>query len=368
MNFFKINPVFVGESIDRFHIDDLFSAYSENDTLYIIGKVQWNNDQVLTEGVIHVSNKYLYLYSITKDGIYSDYNFLQKFPIANSSVSLLSDSQIKVCSPDNHIDWLIEVPVGAYSLHNAIASVFLDEPLALLSLWCKQFQDLQYLQLLEVIELFQWSTVHKQIFLASKQAAREHLPPIPFIRSEFAFDISAQTIPHNPTFDKEITCLSAPKLDVEFEPLRDKNGYVIPGTDWAFDIRMNPFRRMVSIEVLNENRRVIEKGSGEIAVHCPRCDHLNKVTVNLADQRKLIADLNKKNIRTRKANDLQAKADRYRSLGAKWSGDLRGAREIDAVNSFNAAMTDRPRLYGQSDLTTNFSTKCRNCGNIADDY
>jgi phage FluMu protein Com len=125
---------------------------------------------------------------------------------------------------------------------------------------------------------------------------------------------------------------------------------------------------MVSIEVLNENRRVIEKGSGEIAVHCPRCDHLNKVTVNLADQRKLIADLNKKNIRTRKANDLQAKADRYRSLGAKWSGDLRGAREIDAVNSFNAAMTDRPRLYGQSDLTTNFSTKCRNCGNIADDY
>lgn len=371
MDLFRKNAVFIGEADQNFHEEELFEGAANGETLLLVGRVSWTVSDKIQEGAIHISDSMLRLFSIEKDGEYSVYNFTGEFPIIGSEVTLHSDSQIRFQSSSSGIDWIVDVPGGAHTLYSATSAIFSDDALSLLKIWFDQLpiiNDTYGFSSLIDIDSQNWSVLRKQIYLVLVQEARRIIPYMPF-NSEFAFDMTEFRF-RTPVASVPIStsCGQNPRLKLEYPLLRDRNGHVVPCEVWAMDLRMNPFRGLISPQIVKQNQSVIQTGRGEIHVHCPRCDYLNKNRVNTADQRAIIAEMNKRNQKIRKAQELQKEADRYRARGAMFSGQMNQAREIEAISAINSALTGRPRLFTESDVTSDFSMRCSNCGNIADEY
>ena len=378
MDLFRKQAIFFGEDDQIFHEEQLFAGTPLGETLILVGAVKWKDGDQLIDGVIHVSDSVLRLYSIERvqtDGkVISYYNYSSEFPIVGSKVSLTSSSQMRLLSPPSGINWVFDVPAGASMLYLLISAIFKDSPHSLITIWFYQFPDFDYYDLLASQDVRRWSTLRKQIYLILTQHARRPIPYMPF-ESEFAFDVRNSDIDIVGTEFVEslksfprVSCLSKPKLELQYPLLRDRNGYIVPCENWALDLRENPFRGMISPTVLDQNRLVIQNGEGVIQVHCPRCDYFNQVHVNTKNQRKIIAEVNKRNLKLRKAQELQKKADKYRARGARLSGQLNSAREIEAFSAINSALEGVPELLSESDITSDFSIKCFNCGNVADEY
>lgn len=364
MDLFRKNAVFIGEADQNFHEEELFEGASNGETLLLVGRVNWTVNDKIQEGAIHISDSMLRLFSIEKDGEYSVYNFTGEFPIVGSEVTLHSESQIRFQSPSSGIDWTVDVPPDAHALYPAISAIFNDDVYSLLKIW---FDTLLVANSTH-FDVRNWSVLRKQIYLVFLQEAGLEISYMPF-NTEFAFDLTEFRCRNTSTsIQKTTKCVQKPALNLEYPLLRNRNGHVVPCDLWAMDLRMNPFRGLISPEILKQNQLVIKNGRGEIHVHCPRCDHLNKNRVNTAEQRAIIGEMNKRNLKIRKAQELQKKADKYRARGAMFSGQMNQAREIEAISAINSALTGQPRLFTESDVTSDFSMRCSNCGNIADEY
>jgi uncharacterized C2H2 Zn-finger protein len=370
MNFFTRNPIFIDEGFEEFHLDDLFPV--DGDTLVLVlGAsatlvVEGNLDNY--DCAITVSEKWLRVYWKEDGENNTIYNLLHQLPLVGLTVSLLdlsNEVRVWILNKEFRGSFRFTNPNLVYS---ALYSLITSDLTGLLYRWRDAWDAKDMYAKLDSQRRF--TAMETQMFYELSKLRGDQYVPYP-TGNGFVYDLDIELL-DKPYIDHpvgtSVTCAVEPDLTFPFDQLRDKNGQLVELRDWAFDRDRNPFRGKISPEIRQRNRVVIANGHGVILVHCPRCDAFMEVQNIAARQREIIREVNKRAGKKIKSREYQNKADKFFASGARWSGNFIEAREIETMNAINSQFQEPIETLSESDVISDFSRECTNCGAKADEY
>ena len=326
MNFFTRNPIFIDEGFEDFHLDDLFPV--DGDTLVLVlgasatsideeGHLEWY------DCAITVSEKWLRMYWKEDGENNTIYNLAHQLPLVGLTVSLLdlsNEVRVWILNKEFRGSFRFANPNVVYS---ALYSLLTSDLTGLLYRWRDAWDAKDMYAKLDSKRRF--TSMETQMFYELSKLRGDSYIPYP-TGNGFVYDLDIELL-DKPYIDHpvgtSVTCAVEPDLTFPFDQLRDKNGHLVELGDWAFDRHRNPFRGKISPEIRQRNRVTIANGHGVILVHCPRCDAFMEVQNIAARQREIIREVNKRSNR---------------------------------------------RALSESDVISDFSCECTNCGAKADEY